>query len=176
MPSTDYSSSSKKRKRQRSEDGSADKDSSLEPSKKVSKRHEATEKPGYFVMASSSHKSDQDHPEESQNEVSLTAEDKKEISDLLDDIAERKRKKREKREMRRTNPPAPKPLDNAAASSIEYLKQWHESRETWKFKHARESWLLKHYLDRKIVRSSIQFQLRSSLGMLSKFTRDLTLT
>lgn len=93
-----------------------------------------------------------------ENGSKLLDSEKKEISDMMDDIEARKRKKREKRAMRQKNPPAPGVVEPVHESSIEYLKQWHSDRQNWKFKSARESWLIRHYRDLKLVRCSIQFQ------------------
>jgi hypothetical protein len=163
MSSKSPSPSSKKRKYpfEEKEKKSKYEDEDLGPkgSKKPKPRHEPIPT-GYFVStkASDNDKSmavDGEGIEE--NGSKLLPEDKKEISDLLDDIEARKRKKREKRALRRTNPPVLNPAEPTTQSSIDYLKEWHEDRKNWKFKSAREAWLIRHYNDTKMVCVVVQF-------------------
>lgn len=129
---------------------------------KKSKGKDGRAHPGYFVMSAEpsttpstagDDNGDEDRPK-------LLPEDKKEISDMLDEIEDRKRKKREKRALRRTQPPAPPApteQENAGEASIQYIKEWHSSRSTWKFKSAREAWLIRNWKDTKLVRYTILF-------------------
>lgn len=124
---------------------------------KKSKTREIISRPGYFVMARESNSGVEGGEEEEGGEgrVKLLAEDKQEISDLLDQIEERKRKKREKRALRKRKPAEEKKVvEPVAQQSLEYLKQWHEDKLNWKFKSARESWLIRNWRDLKAVRFS----------------------
>jgi len=163
MSSSKPSSSSKKRKYPFSETGEsvANVDSDLAPKdSKKAKPKKSSDSPGYFVMSSTPNtasKMDLDGTE-GEGSSKLLPEERKEIEAILDDVEMRKRRKREKRALRRTNPPAPQPVELAVESSIEYLRSWHSDRSNWKFKSARESWLIRNWRDVKLVRSSIQFQ------------------
>jgi hypothetical protein len=156
MPKSDSASSSKKRPYPF--DGDAEKPTQDGPefeAKKAKKQKakEPSSSSGHFVMTRVSEeprKGDIDG-EGIEDGPKLLDEDKKEISDLLDDIEARKRKKREKRAMRQKNPPAPKQAEPVNENSIEYLKAWHSDRSNWKFKSAREAWLIRHYQDLKLI-------------------------
>lgn len=156
MPSEEKRDKSKKRKRTTTEERKSDDkliDDVEETGAKRSKGKEGHAHPGYFVMPAESKKGTTpaaDHVE-GEERVELLPEDKKEISDLLDDIEERKRKKREKRAMRKTKPVEVKEKEPVGENSIEYLKEWKNSRDTWKFKSAREAWLIRNWRDSTMV-------------------------
>ena len=168
MPSEKSGSSNKKRRYPFEGDAENPKQEASEyeaKSTKRSKSKETSSSKGHFTMTKVSEtKEEMDVDAEGiENDSKLLDSEKKEVSDMLDDIEARKRKKREKRAMRQKNPPAPVVVEPVNESSIEYLKQWHSDRQNWKFKSARESWLIRHYRDLKLVRQYIQFPFKFNL-------------